>query len=63
MTAGDHFGHRESGGLVVDLFWNHGERGDEFCVKVEDRREDARFLFFPTTGREAMHAFYHPFST
>ena len=49
--------------LVVDLFWNHGERGDEFCVKVEDRREDARFILFPMTGREAMHAFYHPFST
>jgi hypothetical protein len=58
----DHFGHRESEGIVVDLFWNNGGLGDEFRVEVDDRREGARFVLHPTTGRDAIQAFYHPFS-
>jgi hypothetical protein len=61
-TASDHFGHRESGGIVVDLFWDRGDLDDEFRVVVEDRRGGARFVLYPTTGREAIQAFYHPFS-
>jgi hypothetical protein len=57
-----HFGHRESDGIVVDLFWDRGRLHDEFRVEVEDRREGARFVLCPTTGSEAIQAFYHPFS-
>ncbi len=60
LIGADHFGHRESDGIVVDLFWDHGELADEFRVEVEDRREGARFVLHPTTGSEAIHAFYHP---
>jgi hypothetical protein len=62
LTAASHFGHRESGGIVVDLFWNRGNLEDEFRVEVEDRREGVRFVLHPTTGRAALQAFYHPFS-
>ena len=62
MAATAHFGHRESGGLVVDLFWDRGNYESEFRVEVEDRREGARFVLYPTTGREAIHAFHHPFA-
>jgi hypothetical protein len=59
LTAADHFGHRETDDMVVDLFW--GRRvGDEFRVVVEDRRERVRFVLCPTTGKEAIDAFYHP---
>ena len=61
MIGADHFGHRESDGIVVQLFWNHGELADEFRVEVEDRREGAQFVLHPMTGREAIQAFYHPF--
>ena len=61
-SADDHFGHRESGGIVVDLFWDRGGLDDEFRVEVEDRREGARFVLYPATGSEAIQAFYHPFS-
>jgi hypothetical protein len=61
-NAANHFGHRESEGIVVDLFWDRGSVGDEFRVEVEDRREGARFVLHPGTGREAIQAFYHPFS-
>jgi hypothetical protein len=27
-----HFGHRENGGLIVDLFWKHGNLKDEDYV-------------------------------
>jgi hypothetical protein len=61
-TAANHFGHRETGGIVVDLFWNRKDREDEFRVEVEDLRERVRFVLCPTTGEEALHAFYHPFA-
>jgi hypothetical protein len=63
LAAGTHFGHREACGIVVDLFWNRRELKDEFRVEVEDKREGARFVLHPTTGREALQAFYHPFSS
>jgi hypothetical protein len=50
-SAANHFGHRESGGLVIDLFWDHGKLEDEFRVAVEDRRDGARFVLHPATGR------------
>ena len=62
LTAADHFGHRESDGIVVDLYWNRVELEDEFRVEVVDERERARFVLFPTTGTEAIQAFHHPFS-
>jgi hypothetical protein len=61
MTTVDHFAHRETNGVVVDLFWNRGCL-DEFRVEVVDEREGARFVLHPTTGREAIDAFYHPFA-
>jgi hypothetical protein len=62
LAATTHFGHRESGGIVVDLFWDRGNQETEFRVEVEDRREGARFVLYPTTGREAIRAFHHPFA-
>lgn len=59
----NHFGHRESGGLVVDLFWEHGDGEDEFRVEVEDRRIGVRLLLYPSTGREAIRVFHHPFAS
>jgi hypothetical protein len=62
MQGDTHFAHRETDGLVVDLFWYSDEVGNEFRVEVEDTREGELFVLRPTTGREAMEAFYHPFS-
>jgi hypothetical protein len=62
MSTADHFGHRESDGIVVDLFWDRGALDDEFRVEVVDKRGGAEFVLHPTTGREAIQAFYHPFS-
>jgi hypothetical protein len=62
MSTGDHFAHRENDGVVVDLFWNRGLLDDEFRVEVVDERGGAQFVLYPTTGREAIEAFYHPFS-
>jgi hypothetical protein len=62
LIAADHFGHRETGGIVVDRFWNRRNLKDEFRVEVEDEREGARFVLHATTGREAIRAFYRPFS-
>jgi hypothetical protein len=63
VLAGTHFGHREAEGIVVDLFWERrGRRETEFRVEVEDKRDGARFVLHPTSGREALQAFYHPFS-
>jgi hypothetical protein len=61
LTAAKHFGHRETDDIVVDLFWSR-RVGDEFRVEVEDRREQVRFVLYPTTGKEAIQAFYHPFA-
>ncbi len=61
-TADNHFGHRESAGIVVDLFWDRGRLDDVFRVEVEDKRHGARFVLHPTTGSEAIQAFHHPFS-
>jgi hypothetical protein len=61
MSTLDHFGHRETNGVVVDLFWNRRLLEDEFRVEVVDEREGARFVLHPTTGSEAIEAFYHPF--
>ena len=63
LTAANHFGHRETDGITVDLFWDRGNLGDEFRIEVEDLREGARFALHPVTGREAIQAFYHPFAT
>ena len=58
----DHFGHRETAGIVVDLFWYRRDLHDEFRVEVKDRRDGTRFVLYPATGREAIQAFHHPFS-
>ena len=58
----DHFGHRENDGLVVDLFWDRANPADEFRVEVVDRRHGSGFVLHPMTGKEAVHAFYHPFA-
>ena len=60
LTAADHFAHRETGGIVVDLFWNHQGSEDEFQVEVEDTREGIRFVLHPATGKDAIQAFHHP---
>ena len=62
LTMANHFGHRDTDGIVVDLFWNQRNLKDEFEVQVEDRREGTRFVLHPLTGREAIQAFYHPFA-
>jgi hypothetical protein len=62
MSSAEHFGHRENNGVVVDLFWDRGRPVDEFRVEVVDERDGARFVLHPTTGKEAVAAFYHPFS-
>jgi hypothetical protein len=63
LNAADHFGHREGGGIAVDLFWDHRDGNDKFRVEVEDRSGGVRFFLYPTTGREAIRAFHHPFAT
>ena len=62
-NAANHFGHRESDGIVVDLFWDRGDADDPFRVEVEDRRMGVRFFLYATTGREAIRALHHPFAT
>jgi len=61
-TADNLFGHRESDGIVVELFWDCEAIDDEFRVEVEDRRTGTRLVLYPTTGSEAIQAFYHPFA-
>jgi hypothetical protein len=63
LPADTHFGHRESAGIVVDLFWSHGEPGDRFRVEVQDTRAGDRFVLYPATGPEAIHAFHHPLAS
>ena len=62
LTPANHFAHRDSDGIVVDLYWNRRNLKDEFCVQVEDRREGTRFVLHPLTGEEAIQAFHHPFA-
>ena len=62
ISGTDHFGHREAAGIMVDLFWDRRDLGNEFRVEVEDRRDGTRFVLHPATGREAIQAFHHPFS-
>ena len=61
MLNANHFGHRENGGLIIDLFWEHGDIEDQFRVEVEDKGIGVRLLLHPSTGREAIRAFHHPF--
>jgi hypothetical protein len=51
LLADTHFGHRESAGIVVDLFWSHGEPGDRFRVEVQDTRAGDRFVSTRRRGR------------
>jgi hypothetical protein len=62
LSKADHLAHRETNGIVVDLFWSRGDHENEFRVEVEDMREGAHFVLHPTTGKEAIDAFHHPFS-
>ena len=63
LLTDTHFGHRESAGIVVDLFWSHGDPGDRFRVEVQDTCARDRFVLYPATGPEAIHAFHHPFAS
>jgi hypothetical protein len=59
-VATAHFAHRESDGLTVDLYWEHGPHHDAFRVEVVDSRERRHLTLHPPTGRAALDAFYHP---
>ena len=56
LLADTHFGHRESAGIVVDLFWSHGDPGDRFRAPAGDdlRSEQLRVQrsHLPHRGRE-----------
>jgi len=44
LTAANHFGHRETDGIVVDLFWNRRNLKDDFRVRSRTGvREPASF--------------------
>lgn len=60
-TASTHFAHRESLGYVVDLYWDPADDSHEFRVEVIERRSGDGLVLYPTNGRDAMHAFHHPF--
>ena len=62
LTTAEHFAHREAAGLVVDLYWTRRPFGHEFRVQVMDAWEGTRFVLRPSSGREAIQAFYHPFA-
>jgi hypothetical protein len=34
LTMANHFGHRDTDGIVVDLFWNRRNLKDEFQVQA-----------------------------
>jgi len=61
-TTDNHFGHRESDGVVVDLVWDRGDAEGAFRVEVEDTRLGVGFVLHPPTGREAIEAYHHPFA-
>lgn len=52
---------RESGGLIVRLFWNDQARSSEseVVLEYEDRDEDVMITLYPPAAR-ALDAFYHP---
>jgi hypothetical protein len=58
-----HFAHRESSGLVVDLYWDPANPSHEFRVHVVERDSGTGFVLNPTTGRAAIDAFHHPFAS
>jgi hypothetical protein len=58
-----HFGHRETAGIVVDLFWSHGDPSDGFRVEVQDTRGGDRFVLYSAAGPEAIQAFHHRFAS
>jgi hypothetical protein len=60
MSTAEHFGHRESDGVVVDLYWNGGLLDDEFRVEVVDERGGGRVVVYATTWGEAIDAYYDP---
>ena len=62
LTAANHFGHREGDGIVVDSVLESRRARGRVSGRGRDKRERARFVIFPTTGREAIQAFHHPFS-
>lgn len=57
-----HFAHRQAAGITVDLYWMHRHYEDTFRVDVFDRSSRTAFTLRPTTGKEALDAFYHPFA-
>jgi hypothetical protein len=57
-----HFSHRETGGHVVDLFWDPDDAGREFRVSVLDRASGEGFVLYPASGTAALRAFHHPFA-
>ena len=61
LAAANHFAHRQTDGIVIDLFWDRGDLEDEFRVEVHDRREGVRLVLYPKTGRDAIQAFRHPY--
>ena len=58
-----HFAHRESSGLVVDLYWDPADISHEFRVCVAERGSGTALVLFPSTGRAAVEAFHHPFAS
>jgi hypothetical protein len=62
MSTAEHFGHRETDGVVVDLFWNDGLLDHEFRVEAVDERAGNRVVVHATTWGEAIDAYYDPFS-
>jgi hypothetical protein len=62
MSIAEHFGHRETDGVVVDLFWNDGLLDDEFRVEVVDERGGGRVVLYARTWNQAIDAYYDPAS-
>ena len=52
---------RNSDGIEVELHWNQHDLENEYEVRVNDTRTDSNFTLHPETGKQALHAFYHPF--
>ena len=52
---------RESGGVVVRLFWDDAARAceSEIVVEYEDTNESVTITLYPPSNR-ALDAFYHP---